>query len=128
MLEMALYSAVAPVILLLLSSVVSYPAALEEVVKWGILRFRTDDLRFRVYDGAVVGLVFGLSEAVLYLSTAWGSGQWDSLVWRLILTVPMHSLTGAIIGMGRGKRAGWLLVGIAMAIHAGFNYWVGLRS
>ncbi len=126
MLEMALYAAIAPVILLLLSSVVSYPAVLEEVVKWGILRFRIDDLRLRVYDGAVVGLVFGLSEAVLYLSTTWGSGQWNSLGWRLILTVPMHTLSGAIIGIGRGVRGGWILVFVAMAIHAGFNYWASL--
>lgn len=126
MLEMILYSAFAPVILLLVSTVVSYPPVLEEMVKWIILRLGKAENEIGGRQGMMVGLVFGLSEAVLYLSSVWSSGQWQALGWRLVLTVPMHAVTGSIIGSGMRKGAGWIALGLAMTLHAGFNYLVGL--
>ncbi len=126
MLEMILYSAFAPVILLLVSTVVSYPPVLEEMVKWGVLKLTASGQQLTGKHGAMVGLVFGLSEAVLYLSSVWSSGQWQALGWRLILTVPMHAVTGSIIGSGMRKGAGWIALGLAMTLHAAFNYLVGL--
>ncbi len=126
MLEMGLYSAIAPLILLLLSSVWTYPAVLEEVVKWGILKLGDSGKVLGVREGAVVGLVFGLSEAVLFAGNAWGSGAWSSIGMRLLLTVPMHTLTAIIIAWGIKNKMG--LVGLlgAMVIHGVFNYLVSL--
>ncbi len=125
---MGLYSAFAPFALLLLASVWQYPAVLEEVVKWGILRLGIDDLRFRIYDGAIVGLVFGLSEAMLFTTNAWMSGDWRAIGVRLILTVPMHILTAVLISWALKYKVGYFgLVG-AMIIHGGFNYLVGLTA
>ena len=121
MMEAGLYSAVAPLMLLLLSSVWRYPAVLEEVIKWLILKWTMDDGR-RTMSGAVVGLVFGLSEAVLYTMNSWQSGEWGAMLLRLALTVPMHAITGATIAWGIKNRIGWVGLILAMAIHGGFNY------
>ncbi len=116
MLEAGLYSAIAPLILLLVSSVWQYPPILEELVKWLILRTGG--------RGWIVGLVFGLSEAILFSLNAWSSGQWGVMGMRLLLTVPMHALTGAVIGWGMKNGLGWLGLFLAIVIHAGFNYGV----
>lgn len=119
-----MYSAIAPLILLLISSVWSYPAVLEEVVKWGILKLTANGQLLTVKHGATVGLVFGLSEAVLFSLNAWGSGQWGVLGLRLIMTVPMHTVTGGVIAWGMRQRMGYVGLIVAMVIHGGFNYLV----
>ena len=125
MFELGIYSAIAPFILLLLSSMWSYPPVLEEVVKWGILRSKILDVRSQILGGAVVGLVFGLSEAVLFASNSWMLGDWSSMVGRLLLTVPMHTATASVTAWGMSRRMGWVGLLIAMGMHAGFNYFVG---
>lgn len=123
--EMGLYSAVAPFVLMILASVWQYPAVLEEVVKWGILAWGTKSQSSELHSGVVVGLVFGLSEAMLFTTNAWMSGDWAAIGVRLILTVPMHTVTAMIIAWSMKYRVGY--VGglmVAMLIHAGFNYLV----
>ena len=122
MIELALWSAVAPLALALVSGLWSYPALLEEVVKWAILKYVAAEQVLRAKSGAVVGLVFGISELVLYSFNAWNGAQWESLGLRLLLTVPMHTLTGAIIAWSVGRQVGYAGVAAAMAIHATFNY------
>lgn len=122
MLEIGLYSAIAPLVLLLLSSVWKYPAVLEEVVKWALLRTGTEKREYRTSDGAVVGLIFGLSEAVLFTMNAWTGGQWSVIGTRLILTVPMHILTATLIAWGMKKHWTIVMLLVAMVIHALFNY------
>ena len=122
--EMGMYAAIAPFGLLLLSSVWRYPAVLEEVVKWGILRAQILDDRRQMLGGVVVGLVFGLSEAMLFSINAWAGLQWGAMGMRLILTVPMHVATAMIIAYAMSKRMGVVGVVLAMIVHGGFNYWV----
>lgn len=122
--EMGLYSAVAPFGLLLLSVVWKYPAVLEEVVKWGIIRSKTIDDRPQWGHGAVVGLAFGLSEALLFTTNAWTTGDWAAIGVRLILTVPMHTLTALLIAWTMKYKMGYLGLAGAMVIHATFNYLV----
>lgn len=119
--EMGMYAAVAPFGLLLLSSVWVYPAVLEEVVKWGILQWSMLNGQWSMKTGALVGLVFGLSEAVLFSLNAWTSGDWGAICMRLLLTVPMHTLTGSIIGYAMGRGWGWMGVIVSMLTHAMFN-------
>jgi hypothetical protein len=122
--EMGLYSAMAPFGLLVLASVWQYPAVLEEVVKWGILRWSMVDASWSMKSGAVVGLVFGLSEAVLFMTNAWASGDWQAMGMRILLTVPMHTLTASVTAWGMKRNGQWIWLGMAMVIHAGFNYLV----
>jgi len=124
LLELGLWSAVAPLALVIVSNIWNYPAVLEEVVKWGILRLADNNVQRMVRQGAVVGLAFGLSEAILYSLNGWQSGEWGTLLMRFLLTVPMHMVTATIIAYAMSKRM--VVVGLttAMIIHAGFNYWV----
>lgn len=115
-----MYSAIAPLMLLLVGSVWTYPAMLEELVKWVMLR------KYNGVGGIVVGLTFGLSEAVLFSTNAWSGGQWGAVGMRLLLTVPMHTLTAMIIAWGIKYKMGFVGLGIAMSMHAGFNYFVSL--
>jgi hypothetical protein len=126
MLEMGMYSAIAPLILLLLSSVWKYPAVLEEVVKWGILKLTTNGQQLTVEQGAIVGLVFGLSETMLFSMNAWSGGQWASMGMRLVLTVPMHTLTATIIAASMKNKMGGVGLLLAMVIHGIFNYLTSL--
>ena len=121
MMEMGLYSAVAPLLLLLVSSVWQYPAVLEEAVKWGILRNSVVGRVVEVKDGMVVGLVFGLSEAILYSSNSWVSGDWNAMFYRIALTVPMHTLTAMITALGMKRGVGYIGLLLAMVIHVMFN-------
>lgn len=118
---MGLYSAVAPLLLLLVSSVWRYPAVLEEVVKWGILQLIANGQQPTVKQGIVVGLVFGLSEAVLFSGNAWATGQWGGMVMRLVLTVPMHTLCAMITAGSMKYKMGILGLGLAMIVHGLFN-------
>lgn len=122
MLEIGLYSAIAPLVLLLLSSVWTYPAVLEEVVKWALLRTGTENGEYQTLNGAVVGLIFGLSEAVLFTMNAWTGGQWSVIGARLLLTVPMHILTATLIAWGLKRNLSLITLLLAMVIHATFNY------
>ena len=125
MLETGLYSAVAPLMLLLISGLWQYPAVLEEVVKWGILKSRANGQQLTTKQGAVVGLIFGLSETILFTLNAWAGGQWGVIGERLILTVPMHVITTAMIAHFMQKKMALLGILLAMIIHGTFNYWVG---
>ena len=117
-----MYAAVAPFGLLLLSSLWQYPAVLEEVVKWGILRYGVSSIEYRVWtQGLLVGAVFGLSEAVLFSMNSWSGGQWGAMVMRLLLTVPMHALTGVIIVWGMKNKIGAVGLMVAMGVHWAFN-------
>ncbi len=124
MMEMGLYSAVAPFLLLLVSSVWQYPAVLEEAVKWGILRNSVVGRAVEVKGGMVVGLVFGLSEAILYSANAWASGDWNAMLYRIALTVPMHTLTAMITALGMKRGVGYIGLIIAMVLHVMFNSFV----
>ena len=122
--EIGIYSAIAPFGLLVLASVWQYPAVLEEVVKWLLLRSLMIDRRSWISAGFVVGGVFGLSEAMLFTTNAWMSGDWQAIGIRLLLTVPMHTLTAMLIAWSMKYKISYLgLVG-AMVIHAIFNYLV----
>ena len=121
MIEMILYSLFAPFGLLLLTLVWAYPAVLEEVVKWAILKFGdSSNVGFRT--GVYVGLSFGVSEAILYCMNAWVSAQWGVIVLRLLLTVPMHVVTAGFIGWSIKHNYGYLGLILSMVIHATFNY------
>lgn len=124
MLEMGMYSAIAPLVLLLVTTVWKYPAVLEEVVKYGIMKIGAMEQPVKTSTGLVVGLVFGLSEAILYTANAWASAQWAPMVLRLVLTVPMHTVTAIVIAWAMQKRMGWIGLFLAMLIHGMFNYFI----
>lgn len=124
MLEMGLYAAIAPLVLLILGSIWRYPAVLEEVVKCGVMRMGRFERENFAEVGIVVGLTFGLSETVLYTMNTWASMDWRVIVWRLLLTVPMHVVTAISTAWGIKYKRIYEGLGCALVIHAIFNYLV----
>lgn len=125
MIEIIFYSLLSPWGLALVTSIWLYPAVLEEVVKWAIVKWRVDSIHWTGKIGCVVGVSFGVGELMLFSLNSWMSGDWQSLLTRLLITVPMHGLTGAIIGRGMQLKMGLGGVLIAMIVHAIFNRFIG---
>lgn len=92
----------------------------EEVTKWGVLQLGRKWLGWGGWkQGLVVGLFFGLTELVLYAPQLWEAGAGVTWGARALWTVPMHALTGALVG---GSKWGILL---AIVVHGLFNLWIG---
>ncbi len=106
----------------------------EELCKlWVIAGYSS---RQRCFDEPMDGLVYGATAAlgfaalenILYVS----SGGWGVALARAFTAVPMHAMTGAMLGYGiarvrfsrRGR--GSILVGISAAIlvHGGYNFFL----
>lgn len=127
---------VAPFVLVVVERYLPYPYLLEELLKLGLVyRLYTlwseevpweIDVR-KILTVALVGLVFAVSESMLYLTNAFMLGNFASFGMRLALTVPMHMFTTLVIFVvgQRGKWCWWLGLLIGMGLHYLFNLVVG---
>lgn len=122
-----LLAVASPWLLLIAGMVLPIQFVMEEVVKllilWNISRIGLTQKAGWVY-ALTAGLVFGMSEVMLFVINALTQNNVSILVERILLTVPMHgisALTMFVIGR-RGKL--WWAVGLAAAIviHGTFNY------
>lgn len=114
---MMLTMGLAPLLIVLLpkASMVVYAIG-EELVKFAVLKSLGKELSVRLIIFG--GFIFGVSETMLYLPYSLVIGQYDRVLLRACLTIPMH-MTSCWVMM-RGKY-GLIL---ALAIHLLFNYLV----
>ncbi len=99
----------------------------EEIVK-ALVITRASYLEGKFLKIAILaGFVFGLSEAMLYVVNASFLWSLESIGWRLLLTVPMHAITGLVFAYFSRGKGWWMVVGmsLSMAIHGLFNVVVG---
>lgn len=111
----------------------------EEIIKSSILVYFIRQARFRYFvDGAIygfaVGIGFAVTENLFYLSSASNTGLALSIS-RVLSTTLMHATASSIVGIALGhlrrsqhsKKAGWSVLGIALAItlHVIYNNLVG---
>jgi len=109
----------------LIEQILPYPFLIEEVFKlllvsYVVLRVRGDRVLRLIL---LCGLIFGLSETILYLFNVFrNSNEW-MIVARLALTVPMHTLTFYVLylGVSRGRVMTMICFGLALGIHWLFN-------
>lgn len=106
-----LWMAILPMILWFVELVLPFPAVIEELAK-ALVVYRAGSWK----QAGGLGLVFGLSEAWLFLINANQLGSLFSFWQRLLLTVPMHGLTAVL--MVRFGKPGLVL---AILIHYLFN-------
>ncbi len=106
-----LWMAILPMILWFVELILPFPVLLEELAK-ALVVYRAANWK----QAAGLGLVFGLGEAILFLVNANWLGSLGPIWQRLLLTVPMHGLTAAVM-VAFGKP-GLIL---AVLIHALFN-------
>lgn len=122
-----LFAFVAPVIAMGVEQLLAEPWLVEEIIK-ALVVTRASMLEEKYLKTALLaGLVFGVSEAVLYIVNVSLLGNATPLIWRLLFTVPMHGLTALVFAYFSRGRGWWMVVGLslAMAIHGVFNAVVG---
>lgn len=130
-----LLALIAPFILWPIEIIFPYPYIVEELAKaFLILLLRTDT--FQVYYAdtfrpklklvALAGILFALSESVLYLFNIYFVGNLELLLIRLIATSTLHVSTFLIIYIASLKSMKLLPLGIVLAVlvHYLFNLMV----
>jgi len=123
-----LIAVLGPYLLILVNSLTLVGVTLEEVWKLLIATMiaRNESAISGWIKATTAGLLFGVSELVLYVMNAGLSGEWSLLIYRAIVTVPMHALTTLVI-YAVGRHGGiWWIAGLAIgiAIHTIFNGYV----
>lgn len=102
---LVLWLAILPFILWFVEQLLPFPAVIEELAK-AVFVYRAGNWK----QALGLGMVFGFSEALLYLLNP---GPWWERLW---LTVPLHGLTAAL--MYQFGKAGLVL---AILVHYLFN-------
>lgn len=111
----------APFPALLLVHAVGYSEIIEEMVKAfviGTVVTKYDSARKKLCGAGIFGVIFGFSEAVMYLYSDIASGQLENFWLRLLITVPMHALTSIVIVLPVVllKRNYLIVFGLALAL------------
>ncbi len=101
------------------------PVLIEEVTKLLLVLYIAKKIKQEkgLILAVISGLVFGMSETILYLFNAFTVGSFELIRLRILTTLPMHLLTFCLIywGVGRGRVSGVIGFGAAIAIHYLFN-------
>ncbi|MFC1654097.1 hypothetical protein ACFL1M_04585 [Patescibacteria group bacterium] len=122
-----LFAFVAPAFALFVEQIVYEPWLVEEIIKAVIIirASMLDDKFLKIALAA--GVIFGISEAMLYIVNLSFLGNLEPLGWRLLFTVPMHAMTMLVFAYFSRGRGWWMVVGLSlsMAIHGMFNAIVG---
>lgn len=120
-----LFAAIMPFFLWPIETLLPYPYLIEEAAKLALiipllkLKDRTQAIKLAV----IAGVLFAFSETVLYMFNIFLVGRTDTLIIRLLLTIPLHTLTTVIILASGLKDKKYLPLGLAAAIviHFLFN-------
>ena len=120
-----LFAAIAPFVLFFIETILPYPAFLEEVVKFGlVLRIPANlSLRQKLAFAACIGLIFSITESVLYTFNIYPTLNTNSLLLRFLLPILMHTLTSVImlLFISWNKKLAPLGLVIAVFTHYLFN-------
>ncbi len=120
-----LIAAIAPFILWPIELFLPYPYIIEELLKATLIYFVIDlsNKATQIKITLASGLIFSLSETILYIFNISLVGDLTTLLTRFTLTTILHSLTMFIILISSFKTK-WLMptgVLVAMLIHYLFN-------
>ena len=123
-----LFAAIAPLLLWPIEVLLPYPHIIEELAK-AVLIFFTLKLatsKSRVTQAIAVGVLFAMSESVLYLFNIFAVGNLSTFVNRLFLTIPLHAVTSLLILLPAMKDKRLIILGIpfAIAVHYLFNLYI----
>lgn len=125
-----LFALIAPFLIWPLELVFPYPHIAEEIVK-GIFAYfilnSSGENKTKIKLAITVGFIFAFSESVMYMSNIFLVGTLWTLIERLLLTIPLHTITTLIILFSGMRKKALLPLGIiaAMLLHYYFNLFVG---
>ncbi len=125
-----LLSFIAPIILLPVEQILNYPHIIEEAVKLlavTLIIFQSKQGKKNYLMVAVlVGVLFTISESVLYLVNSFQMDNFSLIPQRIIVTGILHSATCVLIYI-LGRKSWWLLGAgfvLAVLIHYYFNIFI----
>jgi hypothetical protein len=115
-----------PALLIPIVHLTGYSEIVEEIAKALIVFFLIlplPGLGRKLMWACIFGALFGISETVFYLPTILQNGTITLVLYRLLLTVPMHGLTATVLAFSGSFRKRYILLGLvtAIAIHLAFN-------
>jgi hypothetical protein len=125
-----LFASMAPFLVWPLELVFPYPYVVEELAKGVFVLFilsSPSNSPAKIRVAVLVGFLFAFSESVMYMNNILLVGTLGTLVQRLLLTIPLHTVTMLIILFSGMKKKALLPLGIiaAMLLHYFFNLSVG---
>ena len=102
------------------------PFLLEEIVKALLVYpLAISEIKFsdKVKLGVIIGVLFSITESVLYLFNIYQTGSLNTLLTRLLITTLLHVTTVLIILVPTKVSKYWIILGLLMAIlvHYLFN-------
>ena len=123
-----LFAAIAPFIIWPIERLFPYPFFVEELVKAFLVLPLTDldNFRNKIEFSIVIGLLFTLSESVLYIFNIQEVGNLGVFLVRILLTFPLHTGTVLIMIAFSLKKKLLIIPGLvcAIVIHILFNYFI----
>jgi RsiW-degrading membrane proteinase PrsW (M82 family) len=121
-----LFALILPFMLWPIEYVFPYPFLVEELVKYLMVLYilnTVEDNMLKVKVAAASGVFFALSETVIYIFNIQLVGSVETIIIRLVLTIPLHVLTYLLILIPGIKDKRLAIVGVvaAMLLHYLFN-------
>lgn len=125
--SLVILAMVTPFLLIPIEIMLPWPSIIEELLKFLMIRWWTKVIKTKKNDwtyALMAGIMFAVSESILYSDKIMSLGKWWFMPERLILTVAMHSTTMLLIlfGVKKGKVYGLLALLGAIVIHESYNY------
>jgi hypothetical protein len=121
-----LFALAAPFIIWPIETFLPYPYIVEELFKlFFVFNINKEEkhFEFKIKFTVLVCALFGVSESIFYLFDIFISGSILDFIERLLITVPMHIITGLVMILGINKGKIGLVIGFisAVCIHFIFN-------
>lgn len=121
MLLISLLSLFAPFPLLVIEKFLPYPFLIEELFKFFAIKNLPNKNNY--YYPLILGIIFSLSESVLYLVNFFTLGNFSNIFIRLILTTLLHTFTFLLLYTFRHKKLSSIIsLLFSIIIHFCFNY------
>jgi hypothetical protein len=119
-----LIASIVPFILWPIELFLPFPYIIEEIAKMLlILPLLGLNTRSKIKMALIIGLIFAISEGVLYIFNIYLVGNVGTLLERYLLTIPLHAVTSLVILLPTLIDKRLIVVGlvIAIIIHYFFN-------
>jgi RsiW-degrading membrane proteinase PrsW (M82 family) len=120
-----LYAVILPFIVWPIEIFLPYPYLIEEIAKGILIYFISQNkIKYskRVFLALSVGILFTLSESILYLFNIYYSRNLSLFFERLLFTGILHTLTSFVIFFSIRKQKYFLVLGILIAIIIHYLY------
>jgi len=108
-----------PLVLIPIVSITGYSEIVEEAAKAVVIFFlilKLPKSKTQFWATVLFGLLFGLSESVLYLNNIFQTGNLNIFWQRFFTAVPMHIATVLVILFFAKFKKGWIFSGFVSAV------------